>query len=201
MQDNLKEKTKNEIMKISSDLFYSKGINETTISEITYLANIEKGTFYKYFKTKDDVINEYIKVYFENMHIQINEKINEYKTNKEKIIFIVKYIFKSKEKDEKFTYILVEFLRLAFTKKNSDEIKKLRCFNKENLNLINYYLKQGVESKEFKPCDTEEISLEIISSILGNLVLSLSHEFKTCDNSTKCNIETILNSIKNDEKE
>ena len=198
MKNNLKEKRKNEIMEISSNLFYSKGISETTISEIAYLANIGKGTFYEYFKNKDDVINEYIKTYFTNAHHQINEKIDNYKTNREKILFIVKYLFKSKEIDEKFTYILVEFLRLTFNKKN-EELKKFHQFNEQVLNLINQYLEKGVEVKEFKECNTQEISLEIISSILGNLVLSLSHEFRSCDHSTKCNVETILNSIKYEE--
>jgi len=196
MQNNLEEKTKNEIMQISSDLFYSKGINETTIAQITYLSEIKKSTFYEYFKNKDDVIIEYIKAYFHNMHIRINGKVDEYKSNREKILFIVKYLFKSKEKDEKFTYILIEFLRLSFAKKDNDE-NNLFQFNEENLKLISFYLEKGIESKEFKPCDTKEISLEIISSILGNLVLSLSYEFKKCDNSTKCNVETILNSIEN----
>ena len=197
MQNNLEEKTKNEIMRISSDLFYSKGINETTIAQITYLSEIKKSTFYQYFKTKDDVIIEYIKAYFHNMHIRINEKVDEYKSNREKILFIVKYLFKSKEKDEKFTYILIEFLRLSFSKKDNDDKNNLFQFNDENINLISHYLQKGIESNEFKACDTKEISLEIISSILGNLVLSLSYEFKKCDNSTKCNVETILNSIEN----
>ena len=200
MKNNLKEKRKNEIMEISSNLFYSKGISETTILEITHLANIGKGTFYEYFKNKDDVINEYIKTYFYNAHLQINKRIDNYKTNKEKILFIVRYFFKSKENDEKFTYILVEFLRLTFNKKN-EELKKFYQFNEQILNLINQYLEEGIKIKEFKNCNTQEISLEIISSILGNLVISLSHQFKSCDHSTKCNIETILNSIKYVENE
>ena len=189
-----KNNLKNEIMEISSNLFYSNGINETTISQISYLAQISKNTFYEYFKNKDDVITEYIKSYFHNMHLRINGKVDDYKTNREKILFIVKYLFKSKEKDEKFRYILIEFLRLSFAKKNDAE-NNLHKFNEQNLDIINHYLKKGVESKEFKECITEDISLEILSSILGNVVLSLSHEFKTCDNTTKCNVETILNSI------
>ena len=197
MKDNLREKRKNEIMNIASDLFYSKGISETTISEIAYLANIGKGTFYEYFKNKDDVINEYIKIYFQNIHQQINQKIESLETNEEKIHFIVKFLFISKTTDEKLTYLLVEFFRLTFNKKR-EEAKKLYQFNEQNTNLINKYLEKGIENKEFKECNTQEVAFEIISAILGNLVLSLSYEFKECDTSTKCNVETILNSIKYD---
>jgi len=196
MDINIKEKRKTEIMHIASDLFYSKGISDTTISEISYLANIRKGTFYEYFKNKDDVINEYIKTYFKNAYIQIDDEIENYKTNREKIIFIVKFLFMSKTTDKKFTYILVEFLRLTFNKKK-EESEKLHHFNEHNLNLIVKYLEKGIEEKEFVACDTQEIALEMISSILGNLVLSLSYEHKECDNSTKCNVLTILDAIEN----
>ncbi len=194
MSVNIKVERKNEIMKIASDLFYSKGIADTTISEITYLANIGKGTFYQYFKNKEDVIDEYIKTYFQNMYILIYEKIDDFQTNKEKISFIVKSLFRSKARDEKFTYLFIEFLRLAINKKKI-ESKEFYEFNQQNINLISQYLRKGIKEKEFKKCNAEEIAFEIISTILGNIILSLSYEFKECDNSTKYNVQTILNSI------
>lgn len=194
MSANIKVERKNEIMNISSNLFYEKGIANTTISEITYLANIGKGTFYEYFKNKEDVIYEYIKNNFQDMYSLIDDEIDYFKTNKEKILFIVKSLFMSKSTDEKFTYIFVEFLKLTFNKKR-EESKEFYEFNQQNINLISQYLKKGMEEKEFKECNVEEIAFEIISTILGNIILSLSHEFKECDNSTKCNVQTILNSI------
>lgn len=199
MSANIKVERKNEIMNISSNLFYEKGIANTTISEITYLANIGKGTFYEYFKNKEEVVDEYIKTYFQNMYTLINERIDNFKTNKEKIFFIVKSLFMSKATDEKFTYLFIEFLRLAFNKKKV-ESKEFYEFNQQNINLISQYLRKGIREKEFKECNVEETAFQIISTILGNLVLSLSYEFKECDNSTKYNVQTILNSIeyKND---
>ncbi|WP_368031376.1 TetR/AcrR family transcriptional regulator [Arcobacter sp. s6] len=199
MSANIKLERKNEIMKIASDLFYSKGIADTTISEITYIANIGKGTFYQYFKNKEDVIDEYIKTSFQNMYTLIDEQIDNFKTNKEKIFFIVKSLFMSKATDEKFTYIFIEFLRLTASKKKK-ESKELYEFNQQNINLISKYLEKGIIEEEFISCNNQDIALEIISSILGNIILSLSYEFKKCDNSTKDNVQTILNSIeyKND---
>lgn len=194
MSVNIKVQRKNEIMNISSDLFYEKGIANTTISEITYTANIGKGTFYEYFKNKEDVIDEYIKTYFQNMYILIYEEIDNFKTNREKILFIVKSLFMSKAIDKKFTYIFIEFLRLTFNKK--EESKEFYEFNQQNINLISQYLIKGIREKEFIQCNIEEIAFQVISTILGNLVLSLSYEFKECDNSTKYNVQMILNSIK-----
>ena len=86
MNDMIKDKKKIEIMNIATELFYKKSIVDTTISEITYTANIGKGTFYEYFKNKDDVVCEYIKKYFENTLFEIDEKIENYKMNSEKLI-------------------------------------------------------------------------------------------------------------------
>ncbi|MBU3014944.1 TetR/AcrR family transcriptional regulator [Poseidonibacter lekithochrous] len=194
MSTNIKDKRRKEIIEISSNLFYKKGIANTTISEITITANIGKGTFYEYFKNKEEVIDEYIKVYFENMHLLIFENIENLETNKEKILFIVKSLFMSKSVDEKFTYIFIEFLRMTFNN-NKEESRKLYEFNQQNIDLINKYLQKGIEEKEFIPCNTLNIAFEIISSILGNIVLSLSYEFKECDKSTKYNVKTILDSI------
>lgn len=194
MSSNIKEKRKNEIMDIASDLFYSKGIADTTISEITYLANIGKGTFYEYFKNKDDVINEYIKNHFQNTHTKILEEIEKYKTNKEKILFIVSFLSNLKICEEKFTYIFIEFLRLSCNKKK-EESESFHTFNEQNLNLLIQYLKEGIKQKEFKVCNAQNLAFEIVSSLLGNIILSLSHEIKECDNSTKSNIETLLKSI------
>lgn len=196
---NIKVERKKEIMNIASNLFYSKGIADTTISEITYLANIGKGTFYEYFKNKENIIDEYIKTCFINMYILIYERIDDFQTNKEKIFFIVKSLFMSKATDEKFTYLFIEFLRLTFNK-NKVESKEFYEFNQQNINLISQYIRKGIKEKEFIQCNVEEIAFEIITTILGNIILSLSYEVKECDNSTKDNIQTILNSIeyKND---
>ena len=61
----MKNKTerKNEIIKASIDLMYLKGYNGTSVKDITDAAGIPKGSFYNYFKDKEqyaiDAINYY----------------------------------------------------------------------------------------------------------------------------------------------
>lgn len=49
-------RTKERITQSATELFASKSISTTTISEITIHANIGKGTFYSYFESKDELI-------------------------------------------------------------------------------------------------------------------------------------------------
>jgi len=50
--------TKSGIINIARKLFYSKGFSKTSIQNIINEADIAKGTFYHYFKSKDDLLNQ-----------------------------------------------------------------------------------------------------------------------------------------------
>ena len=50
-----KQHKKNSLMETAFELFTSKGITNTTISEIVEMAGVAKGTFYLYFKDKYDL--------------------------------------------------------------------------------------------------------------------------------------------------
>jgi len=54
-----KMKKKKALLTQAFELFLSKGINETTIADISSRAGVGKGTFYFYFKDKNDLI-EYL---------------------------------------------------------------------------------------------------------------------------------------------
>ena len=50
-----KERTRIALLKAAHELMSSKGVDETTILEITEAADVGFGTFYNYFATKDDI--------------------------------------------------------------------------------------------------------------------------------------------------
>ena len=54
------EERKNEILDISEMLFATKGYVKTTVNDILQLIGIAKGTFYYYFQSKEEVMNEIV---------------------------------------------------------------------------------------------------------------------------------------------
>ena len=48
--------TREKIINTAWKLFYEKGFGETTINDILREADISKGTFYYYFRSKDDLL-------------------------------------------------------------------------------------------------------------------------------------------------
>ncbi len=60
------EKTR-EIVTISEQLFLEKGFAETTVDDILKRAGLSKGGFYHYFKSKEEVLSESIKMLMQDM--------------------------------------------------------------------------------------------------------------------------------------
>lgn len=59
-QDRRTRSTKRRLLKASRELFAEKGIDLTTIEDITQRADLAKGTFYYYFTDKNEVIAQLI---------------------------------------------------------------------------------------------------------------------------------------------
>lgn len=55
------------LLQASQELIFSKGVAATTIDDIVRQAGVAKGTFYLYFKNKEDVINAVVEAIFERL--------------------------------------------------------------------------------------------------------------------------------------
>ena len=55
--ENIKE-TKEKLLEAACTVFSEKGFEKAKVSEIVALAEVAQGTFYLYFKTKQDCLNE-----------------------------------------------------------------------------------------------------------------------------------------------
>ena len=55
-----KKKKKDALFNTAFELFTTKGITKTTISDIVEQAGVAKGTFYLYFKDKADIRNKLV---------------------------------------------------------------------------------------------------------------------------------------------
>ncbi|MDW7667961.1 MAG: TetR/AcrR family transcriptional regulator [Bacillota bacterium] len=62
-----KNNRKNEIIENSINLIHEKGYNGTSVKDITDSAGIPKGSFYNYFKSKEDYVVEVMKFYFKEI--------------------------------------------------------------------------------------------------------------------------------------
>ncbi len=86
ISDEKAQQTKIKIIEAAKELIQNNGISNVSVDDITKLAGVAKGSFYVYFKKKEDIIGEigcmefrYINEELNNMNnLNIKEKLNYY---------------------------------------------------------------------------------------------------------------------------
>lgn len=66
MEDNFDRRK--ELIEIAGEFFFTKGFAKTSIQNIIDKADIAKGTFYHYFKSKDDILDAMTKNYVKGLY-------------------------------------------------------------------------------------------------------------------------------------
>lgn len=151
------EERKMEIVYTAKKLFKEKGFQNTSIVDITKEIDIAKGTFYYYFKSKEDVLDAVVETLIEKdlgfiKEIKLNKNINA----KEKIREIRKILseryrkyYGFLEKSEMLTNVEV---RLRWLMKSFES----------KTPIVSEIIKEGVDNKEFNtdyPLEMAEIAL------------------------------------------
>ena len=100
IEEKKKEK-REKIMQAAFELFTSKGFHDTSILNITMKAGTAKGTFYLYFKDKEDIRNQLISEQSSDLFRQAEQALTETDISdfEDKLIFISDYVLTQLEKD------------------------------------------------------------------------------------------------------
>ena len=168
----LKEEKKRNIIEKSRELFKEKGYNETKVEDITKALGISKGSFYTYFKSKEEVSIEILKKLCAK-YIDALNKIDISKSPKKiledyiccKINLFVKNFYKLNLQE------MVNLLENNHIREGKERIEIIcREFLKENI-LIKYEnpsINIDFLSKFIEESIDEHFCVEIIEEKIGN---------------------------------
>lgn len=92
------EANRQHIVDVADNLFYQKGYNQTSFTDIAEASEIPRGNFYYYFKTKDEILMAVIKHRIDMMESMLKTWDEEYKTPLEKLKRF-SHILRVEEKD------------------------------------------------------------------------------------------------------
>lgn len=157
---------KKEIMSTAGKLFLMKGYDETSVNMIVDEAGIAKGTFYHYFKTKEEILGAILEEYFS----QFAEGMNSLADNMDMNAF------------EKMQYILSETLMKNNGPQNltqhiednkSAKLHKMfeEKFYEKFYPIFLRVLNQGIKERVFKVEHPEEITQILLIGIQGYMHL------------------------------
>lgn len=79
------EKTKQRIIEAANALFYHKGFNRTSFTDIVDAANVPRGNIYYYFKTKDEILEAAIDYRLHRIRQMLENWSGEYRTPIERL--------------------------------------------------------------------------------------------------------------------
>ncbi len=131
-----KQRKKDALLNTAFDLFTSKGINDTSISDIVNKAGVAKGTFYLYFRDKYDIRNLLISHKSSQLFMSAHTDMLKANIDKmeDKIVFVINHIIDDLVKDKKMLNFISKNLSWGFFKKalmsndNSSDVNFLEIY-------------------------------------------------------------------------
>lgn len=163
-----KKKKVESLFNAAFDLFISKGIENTSISDITEKANVAKGTFYLYFKNKYDLSDKLISFKSKDIIRQaINTlSINDKENLNEKIIFITDYVINIFIKQPELLNFISKNLNWGILHRALEKDEEKNSIRQEFFNMI-----EEDESEFKEPEIMIYMILELINGICHNVIL------------------------------
>lgn len=133
---------KDKIVEEALKLFLEKGFNETSVDEITKASSISKGSFYTYFKSKEELLETIVKELLNNVEKRFYSIIG--KEKKEKIEYLFDFFeFNISLAKEYSSYVLTIIRDIGFSPKKVREslrdslLKEIREKLRKFLSILN----------------------------------------------------------------
>lgn len=162
------EERRKEIMNTAGEFFLTKGYEETSVNMIVEHLSIAKGTFYHYFKSKEEILGAILEDYLEQFAQKIrlmtlNKEMNAY----EKLQFVLKNIL-SNNNDPKHLTEHVEDSKSGRLHQMMDE----KFYEKFKPIIVNI-LEQGIEERIFKISYPEELTEILLMGVRSYMHIHL----------------------------
>ena len=148
---------KNELLDVAEILFYTKGYSKTTISDIITTVGIAKGTFYYYFKSKEEIMDALIYRIVENDIKKSKQIAKDNKLSPVEKIFAIMNNQQSKNIESK-----IKIMEQLSKPENSLLQQKSIVLSIQNLSpILTLVVKEGIKKKIFKTVFPQE-AIEIL---------------------------------------
>ncbi len=166
-----KEEKKSSILDAAFKLFLLKGINSTTVDDITKTAGLAKGTFYLYFKdkyaVKDELITRESKKLFQKALQKMQKK--KIKGFSNQLVFVIDEVINELEKNKILLKFISKNLSWALYQDTVSNIVK-----KDKLDLKTLFY-EGIKKERIKIKNPEVklfMIIELVSSTCFTVIMT-----------------------------
>jgi TetR/AcrR family transcriptional regulator, fatty acid metabolism regulator protein len=170
MQKRMKgELRKDQILNCSKKIFSEKGYYETYVEEVIKEAKVGKGTFYRYFKNKEDLFISLLIKFLNEWEEFASIDLAEFKSENLNELFktLILKSFKFFQENEELCNI---YLRIGPGLNNIFEPYLVR-FEQQMINYIILYLQEGIKLGSVKP----ELDIELAANMIAGAFLRVDY--------------------------
>jgi len=189
-----KNQKRKDITKLCYDLIIKEGFCNITVSQIAKNAKMAKGSIYKYFDSKEDILFALIKSIQNDYDNEIKKEIEKADNVKDKILALFTLCIKDDEINKSRRKIYKEFSSVCLSKSFSKMVEFQEEIKKRYIFWLRDILKEGVRMGEIK-ADSIKLADGLFAMAEGVLLLS-NYEPDILTN----HIDTIFKLIKEERK-
>lgn len=184
---------KNELLDAAEHLFTTKGYDKTSISDIVKYVNVAKGTFYYYFESKDEILDEVLLRLIEEDKARMRLVLNEQALDPVQKIILLMLTKKSSPPGDRKERMMNAFHELGNAKMNQREIV---LAVKHLAPILAEVVQEGVEQGVFStttPLEDIELLLSASSIVFDEVMFPYeAEELITKSFAFSQNIERVL---------
>lgn len=158
-----KDEVRDKIVEVARKIFSQFGFRKTTVDEIAQAARKGKSSIYYYFSSKEDIFKAVVEHEAKILKKELVEGISMQANAQGKLkIYIIIRMQKFNELANFYEAIKSDYLS------HLDFISKIReKYDKDEINMVQAILFEGVVNKEFKLDDTELAAIAIVTAMKG----------------------------------
>lgn len=166
----------NALLSTAYELFTTKGVNKTSIDEISKAAGVAKGTFYLYFKDKYDIRNKLISHESSRLFRRAKTALDEYQIQtkqfefSDQIIFIADYVINELAKNPSLLKFIAKNLSWGVFKQ-----ALTKNLDSEDINCEEVFYEMINEAEE-EICAPELMIYQIIELVSSTVYSSILYE-------------------------
>lgn len=153
------------------ELFIQSGINDLTISQVAKSAGVGKGTFYEYFKNKEDIVFEIVTILMQRHNERKKEKLSHAASTKEKIICFFDFFYNPEDSDLREIY--KEFVAINMSTQNQEMIAFQTECHQSYLRWVDEIIQEGIAKGEISQ-DSTKLIQALFSMSTGIFIHSLT---------------------------
>lgn len=167
---DIKQK-REEIAKISIKLLDTYSFSNITVSQVAKNANIAKGSIYKYFSSKEDILFAIIEYVMSEYDKEVAKNIGNFNCIEDKVLSLFQLCISKKELDKKRRKIYQEFTSICISKSNQKMVDFQEEIKVKYIQWLKNILEDGIKDKRLKP-EAIEFADGLFAMAEGILLLS-----------------------------